>query len=80
MVERYLSDLTGANYFGHPGNQGEAILWGQALGAAIKHLGAFQGHGAVAHPHGILVTWALMMEGGIQIKIITKINKILKIQ
>jgi fumarate reductase flavoprotein subunit len=23
----------------------------------------------VAHPHGILVTWALMMEGGIQVNL-----------
>ena len=30
------------------GNQGDAILWGAALGAAIADLGAFQGHGSVA--------------------------------
>jgi fumarate reductase flavoprotein subunit len=28
---------------------------------------AYQGHGSVAVPHGILVTWALMTEGGIQV-------------
>jgi fumarate reductase flavoprotein subunit len=27
---------------------------------------AYQGHGSVATPHGILITWALMMEGGFQ--------------
>ena len=30
-------------------------------------MGAYQGHGSVAVPHGILVTWATMMEGGIQV-------------
>ena len=28
---------------------------------------AYQGHGSVATPHGVLITWALMMEGGIQV-------------
>lgn len=67
MVRRYIPDMAEANYFGHPGNQGDAVLWGQALGAATRHLGAYQGHGSVAHPHGILISWALMMEGGIQV-------------
>jgi fumarate reductase flavoprotein subunit len=56
-----------ANYFGHPGNRGDAVVWGRALGAATADLGAYQGHGSLAHPHGILITWALMMEGGIQV-------------
>ncbi|MCP4074145.1 MAG: FAD-binding protein, partial [Hyphomicrobiales bacterium] len=38
-----------------------------ALGAATRHLGSYQGHGSVAHPHGILISWALMMEGGFQL-------------
>jgi fumarate reductase flavoprotein subunit len=67
MVRRYLPDIADALYFGHTGNQGDAIRWGTALGAATKHLGAYQGHGSVATPHGILVTWALMTEGGIQV-------------
>src|SRR5205807_10605916 len=30
-------------------------------------LGAYQGHGSVATPHNILITWAAIMGGGIQI-------------
>jgi fumarate reductase flavoprotein subunit len=30
-------------------------------------MSAYQGHGSVATPHGILITWALMTEGGIQV-------------
>ena len=33
----------------------------------MENLGSFQGHGSVAHPHGILIAWALMAEGGIQV-------------
>jgi fumarate reductase flavoprotein subunit len=54
-------------YFGHAGNQGSALIWGEGLGAATEHLTAYQGHGSVAHPHGILISWAVMMRGGIQV-------------
>jgi fumarate reductase flavoprotein subunit len=56
-----------ALYFGHPGNCGDAVTWGEALGAELVHLGAYQGHGSVATPHNILITWAVIMQGGIQI-------------
>ena len=67
MVAELIPDMKDALYFGHAGNQGEAIAWGRELGAGMTDLGGFQGHGSVAHPHGILVSWALMMEGGIQV-------------
>ena len=67
MVCRYIPNMADALYFGHPGNEGDAVRWGEALGAATRHMGAYQGHGSVAHPHGILVTWAVMMEGGVQV-------------
>jgi fumarate reductase flavoprotein subunit len=69
MVTRYIEAMASANYFGHAGNQGDAIQWGQEMGAATRDLGSYQGHGSVAHPHGILISWALMMEGGIQINL-----------
>ena len=67
LTARYLPDLAGALYFGHPGNQGDALLWGTALGAASRHLGGHQGHGSVAHPAGILISWATITAGGIQV-------------
>ena len=67
MVRRHIPEIAGALYFGHAGNQGDAVRWGTALGAAVKDLTAYQGHGSVATPHGILITWALVMEGGIQV-------------
>ena len=69
LVRRHVPALADALYFGHLGNQGEAILWGEALGAATRHLSGHQGHGSVAHPAGILVTWATITEGGVQVNL-----------
>ncbi|WP_226572986.1 FAD-dependent oxidoreductase [Acuticoccus sediminis] len=67
LVARHIPELADALYFGHPGNQGDALLWGEALGAAVRDLSGHQGHGSVAHPAGILLTWATVMEGGFQV-------------
>jgi len=67
LVRRFIPEMTEALYFGHPGNRGDAVRWGEALGAGLKHLGAYQGHGSVATPHNILVTWAVVMQGGFQV-------------
>jgi len=67
LVRRYIPEMADALYFGHPGNRGDAVTWGDALGAELSHLGAYQGHGSVATPHNILISWAVIMQGGIQI-------------
>ena len=67
LVRRFIPEMGNALYFGHPGNQGDAVLWGEALGARAQHLTAYQGHGSVATPHNILITWAAIMEGGFQV-------------
>ena len=67
MVREHMPEIESALWFGHSGNLGDAISWGEQLGASVKHLGAFQGHGNVAHPHGILITWAVITQGGIQV-------------
>jgi fumarate reductase flavoprotein subunit len=67
LVARHVPDMAGALYFGHTGNRGDAVLWGEALGARTRHLSGYQGHGSVAEPHGILITWATVTEGGFQI-------------
>ena len=67
LVARYVPGLAGAPYFGHPGNTGDAIRWGQALGAQLRDLSGHQGHGSLAHPASILITWATITEGGFQV-------------
>ncbi|HUZ32441.1 MAG TPA: FAD-dependent oxidoreductase [Xanthobacteraceae bacterium] len=67
LVRRFIPEMAEALYFGHPGNRGDAVLWGEEIGALLASLGAYQGHGSVATPHNILITWAVIMQGGIQI-------------
>ena len=69
LVRKYIPDLADALYFGHPGNEGEAVLWAEQLGAALRDMTGHQGHGSVAHPQGILVSWAVIMEGGFQVNL-----------
>ena len=67
LVRQHIPEMDGALYFGHPGNRGDAVRWGEALGASLRFMSGYQGHGSVAHPHGILITWAVIMEGGFQV-------------
>ena len=67
LVRRYIPDLADAVYFGHAGNEGEAVRWAEAIGAELRDMTGHQGHGSVAHPQGILVSWAVIMEGGFQV-------------
>lgn len=67
MVQTLLPEMRDALFAGHAGNDGSAIAWGQALGARLADLGGYQGHGSWAIPQGALISWALMMEGGVQL-------------
>ena len=67
MVQALLPEMRDAPFAGHNGNDGSAISWGRALGARLADLGAYQGHGSWAVPSGILISWAVMVQGGIQI-------------
>ena len=67
MVQQLLPEMKDATFAGHTGNDGSAIAWGRALGARLADLGGYQGHGSWAMPQGALVSWALMMEGAVQV-------------
>ncbi|MCG2593756.1 FAD-dependent oxidoreductase [Ramlibacter sp. XY19] len=67
LVRELLPEMRDATFAGHAGNDGSAIVWGQALGAATADLGGYQGHGSWVVPQGALMTWAVMMEGGVQL-------------
>ncbi|MBK6007611.1 FAD-dependent oxidoreductase [Ramlibacter ginsenosidimutans] len=67
LVRELLPEMRDATFAGHQGNDGSAILWGRALGAGLADLGGYQGHGSWVVPQGALMTWAVMMEGGVQL-------------
>lgn len=64
LVTRYCAEIADAEYFGALGSQGEAVLWGQQLGARLANMQAYQGYAAVAYPHGSLLSWTTLEKGG----------------
>jgi succinate dehydrogenase/fumarate reductase flavoprotein subunit len=42
LVARFCPEIGGAQYFGARGSTGEAVLWGNELGAALGNIGAYQ--------------------------------------
>lgn len=65
MVRKYIPEIADAECCGHLSNTGDAVKWGLEMGAAIADMGAYQGHGSVAHPHSLPLTWAVITKGGI---------------
>ena len=69
LVREHIPALADALYYGHAGNQGDALRWGAALGAVARDLSACQGHGGIAPGYNVQITWALIMEGGVQVNL-----------
>lgn len=66
-VARHTPEIRSALYHGGDGARGDALTIGERLGADLSHLDAYQGHGSVATPHGIILTWAAVMHGAVLI-------------
>ena len=67
MVGRYIPEIRDGEFFGHPGNKGDAVVWGEALGAAVADMTAYQGHAGLAKGYGIPILWPTIVNGGIQV-------------
>lgn len=67
LVAQHIPEMAEAVFHGHPGNRGDAVRWGEALGAAVADMTAYQGHGGLAAGHGVPILWPLIMEGGFQV-------------
>jgi len=65
LVARYLPEIEGALYHGGTGSTGDAVVMGEQLGADMGFMDSYQGHGSVAVPHGVIMTWAAVMQGAI---------------
>jgi fumarate reductase flavoprotein subunit len=69
MVQHYIPEIASGTFFGHPGNKGDAIRWGQALGARLSDMHAYQGHGGLAAGQGVPILWAHIVLGGFQVNL-----------
>jgi fumarate reductase flavoprotein subunit len=67
MVRRHIPEIADGLYHGGDGSRGDALRIGESLGSETASLGAYQGHGSVASPHGVLLTWTTMMNGAVLI-------------
>ena len=67
LVRRLIPEMADATFHGHSGNKGDALLWGEQIGAGIADVSAYQGHAGLAVGHGVPILWPLIMEGGFQV-------------
>ena len=63
LVRQHCPEIAAGLYFGGEGSTGDALAMGEAFAADTAYLDAYQGHGSVAHPHGVLLTWATVIHG-----------------
>ena len=65
LVREHIPEIAEALYFGSEADRGDGLRIGVEAGAGTGYLDAYQGHGSVASPHGVLVTWTAVMHGGV---------------
>lgn len=65
LVARHAPEIADAVYHGGEYSRGDALRIGRAQGADTGYLDAYQGHGSLATPDGILLTWATVMHGAV---------------
>ena len=59
--------MSSALFHGHEAHYGDALLWGQELGARTADLGGHQALGALASPDNFIVPHTLLVDGGVQV-------------
>jgi fumarate reductase flavoprotein subunit len=69
MLRQYCPEIADAPYLGGEGSTGEAMVWGEALGAESAFMDAYQGHASIAVPHNVLLSWSTVMSGGVLVDV-----------
>lgn len=69
MVAEFLPEIAEGVYHGGDGSTGDALRIGAELGLDTAYLDAYQGHGSLAVPHRVLLTWAFVMHGGVLVNV-----------
>jgi fumarate reductase flavoprotein subunit len=65
MIAEHCPEIADAYYYGSPGNTGDGIRLGAALGAGTATMDAYQAHASVAVDTELLTTYAIIMTGGV---------------
>jgi fumarate reductase flavoprotein subunit len=65
LISELIPEIASANYHGGDGCRGDALRIGRTLSADVGYLDAYQGHGSVAIPQSIIMTWAAIMHGAV---------------
>lgn len=65
LVRRHIPEIADGVYHGGDGSVGDALRLGERHDLDLAFLDAYQGHGSLASPHGVLLTWATVMHGAI---------------
>lgn len=66
LIARFIPEMTKAAYHGSENHRGDAVLWGEALGAEVDDMGAYQGVGTHT-PFGFGLPHTVMIEGGFKV-------------
>ena len=64
MLARYIPEMADAPNIGARSNRGEGIQWGMDAGAAVDHMGGYQGRDCI-FDDGTRLTPGVINEGGI---------------
>lgn len=67
VLKEHIPEIMDAVLHTHPGARGDALIWGQQLGAKTGDLSAYQGHASLAAGLGLLVSYITIGEGGFQV-------------
>ncbi|MEM5518290.1 FAD-dependent oxidoreductase [Henriciella sp. AS95] len=65
MTGKYMPETAAFRYYGHESSEGDAIILGEKLGAAVGDMGSYQGYAMLAEPGGMTVPPNTLIEGGV---------------
>jgi len=67
MIAQNMPELAEAQYYGHEGNDGAAVIWGQSLGAILGDMASYQALGALSEPGQIVIPHTVLIGGGFHV-------------
>lgn len=67
MIAKHIPEMAEARTFTWEYSKGDAVQWGEELGAALADMTSFQGYGALAHPQQLLFNYNYIIDGGVMV-------------